>query len=119
METIKFDLNKYKASKKCFVKTKSVKELKRIRVRAYKLAEAEEIIYFAIHNGFEGAKNDSYRYCKFCLNYDKCCYICVSIPNHYSRGRIIVSNAHWGERKKFVEVSRSKFEEIVRKNRTI
>lgn len=196
METIKFNLDKYKASKKCFVKTKSgedvriaailkngdivayvgndkeaslyesngklkgneielydfdtngsyfsiwrndtkdlmltlcdenikknVKELQRIRVRAYKLAEAEEIMHFAMHNGFEGVKNDSYRYCKesaeYCLNDDNCCYICVSIINHYGRGSIIVSNAHWGERKKFVEVSRSKFEEIVRKNRTI
>lgn len=194
METIKFNLNKYKASKKCFVKTKSgedvriaailkngdivayvgndkeaslyesngklkgneielydfdtdgsyfsiwrndakdliltlcdenikknVKELKKIRVRAYKLVEAEEIIHFAMTNVFEGVKDDFYRYCKksavSCLREDNCCYICVSI-NHYCND-IIVSNAHWGERKKFVEVSRSKFEEIVRKNRTI
>lgn len=102
-------------------KLNNMETIKRIRVRAYKLAEAEEIMHFAIHNGFEGVTNDSYRYCKesaeYCLNDDNCCYICVSITNPY--GSIIVSNAHWGERKKFVEVSRSKFEEIVRKNRTI
>ena len=95
--------------------------IKRIKVRAYKLAEAEEIIHFAMMDIFEGVRNDLYRYCKesavSCLREDNCCYICASI-NHYCND-IIVSNAHWGERKKFVEVSRSKFEELVGKNRTI
>ena len=100
---------------------KNKEGLKRIKVRAYKLVEAEEIMRFAMANGFEGVKNDSYRYCKesatYCLREDDCCYICVSITKHY--GNIIVSNAHWGGRKTFTEVSRSKFEEIVKKNRTI
>lgn len=133
METIKFNLDKYKASKKCFVKTKSGEDvriaaiLKNGDIVAYVGNDKEASLYESNGklkgNEIEGVKNDSYCYCKesaeYCLKDDNCCYICVSIINHYGRGSIIVSNAHWGERKKFVEVSRSKFEEIVRKNRII
>lgn len=153
METIKFNLDKYKASKKCFVKTKSGEDvriaaiLKNGDIVAYvgndkeaslyesngKLKGNEIELYDFDTNGsyFSIWRNDAKdlmltlcdenikKNVKYCLKDDNCCYICVSIINHYGRGSIIVSNAHWGERKKFVEVSRSKFEEIVRKNRII
>lgn len=81
----------------------------RIRVRAYTLKEANEIMHFCHRMGHEGVTNDSYRDCNLfawdAFNSDNVCYICVQLLKHSS---IRVSNAHDPERKKYLEVSKSK-----------
>lgn len=88
----------------------------RIRVRAYTLKEANEIMYFCLRMGHEGVTNDSYRDCNLfarnAFESDNVCYICVQLLKHSS---IYVSNAHDPKRKKYLEVSKSKFITEIRK----
>lgn len=86
---------------------------KNIKVRAYTLKEAEEIMRFCLRSGYEGVKNDSYRYCKqyaeWALKKGNC-FICVTNGGF---SNIIVCDTHWHEHRQFKELSKSKFMEIL------
>lgn len=78
----------------------------RMRVRVYDIDEAEALMGDLMARGYEGVQNDSYRYCKEsasqALN-SGCCYICNGGDSIY------VANGHDPKRKKFLDVSKSKF----------
>lgn len=78
----------------------------RMRVRVYDIDEAEALMGDLMARGYEGVQNDSYRYCKESANRtlkSGCCYICNG------GGAIYVANGHDPKRKKFLDVSKSKF----------
>ena len=82
---------------------------KDIKVRAYTLKEAEEIMKFCLRNGYEGVQNDSYRYCKDMAKnalHKGVCYICV---RNGGFGNIIVCDTHYKKNKSYTELSKSKF----------
>ena len=79
---------------------------KRMKVRVYDLEEAEALMADMIHRGYEGVQNDSYRYCRESAEKaleSGCCYICNVGSSIY------VANGHDQRRKKFLDVSKSKF----------
>lgn len=79
---------------------------KRMKVRVYTLDEAEALMADMIHRGYEGVQNESYRYCRESAEKaleSGCCYICNT------GGSIYVANGHDPNRKKFIDVSKSKF----------
>lgn len=85
--------------------------IKKIKVRAYTLKEAEEIMKFCLRKGYEGVQNDSYRYCKESAAYalkKGICFICV---HNSGSSRIIVCDTHWRKHRQFKELSKSKFME--------
>ena len=87
--------------------------MEKIKVRAYTLKEAEEIMRFCLKQGYEGVQNDSYRYCKESASYHLkkgTCFICV-----YNGGfdNIIVCDTHWHKHHQYKELSRSKFEDTL------
>lgn len=79
---------------------------KRMRVRVYTLDEAEALMKDMMLRGYEGVQNDSYRYCResaaAALN-SGCCYICNAGCSIY------VANGHDPKRKRYTDVSKSKF----------
>lgn len=85
----------------------------KIKVRAYTLKEAENIMKFCLKQGYEGVQNDSYRYCKesasCCLDKGTC-FICVYNGGF---GNIIVCDTHWHKHRQYKELSKSKFKEIL------
>ena len=85
----------------------------KIKVRAYTLKEAEEIMHLCLRRGYEGVQNDSYRYCKQQASWalrKGTCFICVYNGGF---GNIIVCDTHWRKHRKYKELSRSKFESIL------
>lgn len=85
----------------------------KIKVRAYTLKEAEEIMLFCLGQGYEGVQNDSYRYCKESASYrlkKGACFICV---HNGVFGNIIVCDTHWRKHRQYKELSKSKFKEIL------
>jgi len=87
-----------------------------LRVRAYTLKEAIEIMFFLRRKGYEGVQNDSMRYCdEFAMRALKegHCYICAVTGrvkgSVYGRGSMYVANGHDPKRKLYTEVSKSKF----------
>ena len=87
--------------------------LKKIKVRAYTLKEAEEIMRFCLSQGYEGVQNDSYRYCKSSAQYalrKGICFICVE---NGAFCNIHVCDTHWRKHRAFKELSRSRFEQTI------
>lgn len=85
----------------------------KIKVRAYTLKEAEEIMRFCLSRGYEGVQNDSYRYCKSSAQYalqKGVCFICV-VSGAF--GNIRVCDTHWRKHRAFKELSRSRFEQTL------
>jgi len=90
---------------------KEIQTAPRVRVRVFTLKEAEDVIHTMMAAGYEGVQNDSYRYCKVTAKYalkSGRCYICNDGCN------IRVSDAHDKKRKKFLDVSKSKFFELLK-----
>ena len=84
-----------------------------IKVRAYTLKEAEEIMRFCLSRGYEGVQNDSYRYCKEHAKYalkKGTCLICVA---NGAFDNIHVCDTHWRKHRSYRELSKSKFEELL------
>ena len=87
--------------------------MSRIKVRAYTLKEAEDIMKFCLRQGYEGVQNDSYRYCKLSASnalQKGTCFICVYNGGF---GNIIVCDTHWRKHRQYKELSKSKFKEIL------
>lgn len=83
-----------------------MRSIKKMRVRVYTLDEAEALMADMMQRGYEGVQNESYRYCKesaYNALLSGCCYICNAGSSIY------VANGHDPKRKRFVEVSKSKF----------
>lgn len=84
-----------------------------IKVRAYTLKEAEEIMMFCLKHGYEGVQNDSYRYCRQSASYHLkkgTCFICVRCGGF---GNIKVCDTHWRKHREYKELSKSKFKEVL------
>lgn len=90
---------------------KEIQTAPRVRVRVFTLKEAEDVMHAMMSAGYEGVQNDSYRYCKesarFALKSGRC-YICNDGCS------IRVSDTHDKKKKKFLDVSKSKFFELLK-----
>lgn len=84
--------------------------IKKIKVRAYNMREAMDIITKLRSYAYEGVQNDSLRYCDIMAHYaleQGICFICIPAGAYGASMRI--SNSHDKVARGFVEVSKSRF----------